>query len=521
MVWNQNASLIRPQNLYLVVCISFVFSVSSAFPDLSDKFCTFKVTFRNFRLILSWELKNYSVVPDRYTFQYTAISRPNQVKIVEHCSNTTASSCDLTDVWEVLPETYTFRVDGFRGNTTLVQCSSNLFLVTHMSLEPPEFDIVGFTDHINVLVKFPPVIPKILGGGVLEFYLSLIIEEQSGNIVKKHNPKLNETITGNFTYVIDKLLPNTNYCVSVYFNPRNLGEVHRSPVKCILLQPGQETESSESAKIGGIITMFVIAAVIVITIIILKRVGYICLKNHFPKVLNFYNFSTWVFPEMPPLETVAFVEVIHVNRKKKVWDYNYDDESDSNDDTAAPQTNAGGYTMHGLVGRLLGPASASSATPEDCMELDSEEPDPSEPDTDIDTEPLVPSGPSPGQSEGTSGAYECRGKQLQDPITEEDSWSTGGSGDKITFNVNLSSVFMRVLDDDSEVPPGLPSFPEETYNLQESHSLETSSLAASGERTQPLFPTPSAECQWPEDVLSDESDSSKSDVDIGDGYIMR
>ena len=54
-----------------------------------------------------------------------------------------------------------------------------------MSLEPPEFDIVGFTDHINVLVKFPPVIPKILGGGVLKFYLSLIIEEQSGNIVKK------------------------------------------------------------------------------------------------------------------------------------------------------------------------------------------------------------------------------------------------------------------------------------------------------------------------------------------------
>ena len=36
-----------------------------------------------------------------------------------------------------------------------------------------------------------------------------------------------------------------------------------------------------------------------------------------------------MFAELPPLEKVATVEVIHVNRKKKVWNYNYDDENDT------------------------------------------------------------------------------------------------------------------------------------------------------------------------------------------------
>ncbi|XP_045758494.2 interferon alpha/beta receptor 2 isoform X3 [Mirounga angustirostris] len=416
MLWSQNASPIRSQNLCLVVCISLVFGVLSSLPDLSDKSCTFKVTLHNFRVILSWELKNHSIVPDHYTLQYTVISRPDHVKIVEHCSNITASFCDLTDLWEVLPETYAVTVDGFRGNTTLVTCFIDFFLATHISLEPPEFDIVDFTDHINVNVNFPPVIPKILDGEVLQFYLSLIIEEQSGGIVKKN-----------------------------------------------------------------------------------------------------YNSSAWVFPEMPPVEAVAFVEVIHVNRKKKVWNYNYDDESDSNDEATDPVTSTGGYTKHGLMGGLLRPTSASLATCGDCLEPNTEEADLSE----QDSEPLMTPGPCPRWSECASGAYKGGGKLLQDPLSEEDSSSMEEAGDKITFNVNLSSVFVSALDDDSEVPPGLPSFPEETFDLEDSHQLETGFLAAHGEGTQPPSPTPSAECPWPEDVLSDKSDSSESDVDIRDGYIMR
>lgn len=210
---------------------------------------------------------------------------------------------------------------------------------------------------------------------------------------------------------------------------------------------------------------------------------------------------------MPPWEAVAFVEVIHINRKKKEWNYNYDDESDSNDEATAPLTSTGGYTKHGLLTGLPGPTSASSPTGQDCLELDTEEPNLSEPKG----EPPMAPEPSLG-----------RGKLLQDCFFEDGS-STEEAGDKIVFNVNLSSVFVSTLDDDvstldddSDVPPVLPSFPEE-----DSHTPEPSFLATSREGTQQPFPTPSAECPWPEDVLSDKRDSSEPNVDIGDGYIMR
>lgn len=52
--------------------------------------------------------------------------------------------------------------------------------------EPPEFEVVGFMDHINVTVKFPPVTPKIYGESIWEILgpESFVIEEQAGKNVK-------------------------------------------------------------------------------------------------------------------------------------------------------------------------------------------------------------------------------------------------------------------------------------------------------------------------------------------------
>lgn len=514
MLLSQNASAMRPLNVYLVAYISLVFGTLQAFPE---DFCIFRMTLRNFRVILSWELENHSIVPTHYTLWYTIMSRPEDMKVVKDCTEVTGSFCDLTDVWESMPETYVPRVVAFRGNTTLLSCTSreSIFPAIKMSLEPPDFEIVGFTDHVKVIVKFPPVIPKILRGEGLHVYLSLVIEEVSGGIIKKHKPKINaKTITGNFTYVIDNLIPNTNHCVSVYFEPSDPGKIIESPTKCTLLKPGQESESSESAKIGGLITMFLIVVVFISTIVILQHTGYICLRYEFPKVLNFYNFSAWVFAELPPLEAVALLEVIHVHRKKKVWDYNYDDESDS-DNEAAPRTNAGGYTMHGLTGRPGFPASGSSATVEDCCDPDAEEAD--LPTPEAECESLMAPGSGPWQPECTSEADEGRGTRLEDHFSEEDGSSMEGSGDRIIFNVDLNSVLMRVLDDNSEVPPEL-SLPEDSSELEDPSEMETNLLVASGGGTQPSFPM---ECLWPEDSPSETSDTSESDVDIRDGYITR
>ncbi|XP_058152159.1 interferon alpha/beta receptor 2 isoform X1 [Dasypus novemcinctus] len=505
MLLSQEASSIRPLHLYPWVYISLLFGTSHA---LTDEPCILKMTLQNFRPVLSWELKNHSIVPTHYTLWYTIMSKSEDMKIVEACTNITSPSCDLAGVWEHMHETYIPKVVGFRGSTELVTCLGHLFLATDMTFEPPEFEIVGYTDHMNVIVKFPSVALEILD------YLSLVIEEQSADIVKKHNPKINRNITGNFKYVVDKLLPNTNYCVSVYFEPKHLGTIQKSPLKCTLLKPGQESESSESYKIG-IIALFLIATAIISSTIILKRTGYICLRKDFPKVWDFSNKSVWIFPEMLLPEAVDSVEVIGIKRKKKVWNYSYDDESDS-DNEETPRTSVVGYTMHGLTGRPLGPASASSSL----LKSQFSDPDTGEPDL-PEAEPLmaVP-GPGPGEAGGTSGPYQRRESPLQDPFSEEDSNSTEGSGDRVTFNVDLNSVFMRVIDDeDSEVPPTLPSLPEETVHLEDPDEME-SSLMPSEEGTQPPFPVPSVECQWSEEP-SDKSSSSESDVDVGDGYIMR
>lgn len=50
-------------------------------------------------------------------------------------------------------------------------------------IEPPEFEITDFTDHINVTVKFPSNLPKVLRNNS-EDYLRLIISEETGGIVK-------------------------------------------------------------------------------------------------------------------------------------------------------------------------------------------------------------------------------------------------------------------------------------------------------------------------------------------------
>lgn len=227
-----------------------------------------------------------------------------------------------------------------------------------------------------------------------------------------------------------------------------------------------------------------------------------------------------MFPELPPLEAVAVLEVIHINRKKKVWDYNYDDESDS-DNEVAPRTSAGGYTMHGLIGRPLGPASASSATLQDCSDPDTEEADLPEPEAEAESESLLAPGPGPWPSERTGEGYKGRGAPLVDPFSEDDSSSTERSGDRVIFNVDLNSVLVRVLDDDdSEVPPGL-SLPEETVKLEDPDESETSLPVASEGGTWPRLPPPSVECLWPEDSPSEKSDTSESGDDIRDGYLMR
>ncbi|XP_029400585.1 interferon alpha/beta receptor 2 isoform X2 [Mus pahari] len=222
--------------LCLVVCESLETISPSAFDGYPDEPCTINMTIRNFRLILSWELENKSSPPANFTLWYTVMSKNEDLMKVKNCSDTTKSSCDVTAEWLEGMESYVAIVLVHRGDLTVCRCSDYI-VPANAPLKPPEFEIIGFTDHINVTMEFPPVTSKIIREKMRS--TPFVIKEQIGDSIRKqHKPKVNN-VTGNFTFVLKDLLPKTNYCVSVYFDD---DPAIKSPLKCIVLQPDQESE---------------------------------------------------------------------------------------------------------------------------------------------------------------------------------------------------------------------------------------------------------------------------------------
>ncbi|CAK6442108.1 unnamed protein product [Pipistrellus nathusii] len=509
MPWTGRAVAMRLASLCLMVHAGPALRAPQTWPESSNESCIFRLTLRDFRPILSWELKNRSIMPTHYTLWHTDMSGSNvPLELVPECANTTRASCDLTRHWRSLTEMYLPRLVGSRGGATLVDCEGSIFPDTDMILEPPEFEISGFEDHINVTLKFPPALPKLQPGEGLWLHLSLSIEEESEGIVKQHLLQIGEHTTGNFTYVIDKLAPNTNYCVSVYLKGNFLSNSQQSPWKCTRLPPRPDSEALALAAVQGLVVLFLTVAVLGSTLAILRQVGYICLRSKVPKVLNFHGMAIWAFPEWPPLEAVAVAEVIQVHRKRRVWDYSYGDESDG-DEEADPRASAGAYTMHGLAARPLCPGSPSSATPGAGEEAES----------------LMAPGPGPWPAERSGGAYEGTGNWgaerpggayegqgswgagpeeeggawPADPFPKGDSGPTESPGDRIFFNVDLNSVLVRVPDgEDSGAPAGFGPL-EETGGLED-----------------PEDSTPG-----PEEAPCGECDTSPSNARLGDGYMMR
>lgn len=516
MLWNPNTSALRPLPWNLLGLVSLLLSIAGALPGSSEKACTLKATLRDFRLILSWEFQSHKLTPTHYTLWYTIMSKNEEMKMVEDCAHITRSFCDLTHVWQDMGETYIPKVVGLRGNSTLASCMRDIRLTANMSLEPPEFEIVGSADHIKVTTNIPAGISRLIEELLLN--TPLVIEEQSEIIMKKHKPKISGNMTGEFSYIIDKLIPNTNYCISVYFEHSNTDVAPK--IKCILLRPEEESETSESGKIGGIIFIFLILAAILSVLNIMKRTGYICLRHDFPQVLNFHNISTCVFVELSPWEKMDLVEVILVSKKKKVWHSNDDDHDDSSDhdnesdseDEAATGISPG-YTMHGLVGRLLSPASSSRTldSPEDPT-LDGA--DPEEPKA--DTEPLEVARSDPLWR--VSGACEGTGDLPPGTFAEESDSSTECSGDRNLFNVDLKSVCVRSLEDEESSNSLMLPIPEGTMDREVPEETDSGLVEASITATW----LPFAESLWPEAAPSEESDSSsESNFCFGDGYIAR
>lgn len=212
------------------------------------------------------------------------------------------------------------------------------------------------------------------------------------------------------------------------------------------------------------------------------------------------------------------MEVIPKNTKKRLWNYDYGDSSDS--DEEVPKASVTGYTMHGLMGKPLQQASDTSANLEEPPhEEDSGAEECEEAEAGAGAEPQLLTEVEAEPSKDPSGPYEGRKSMLRDSFPEDNS-SMDGPGGNVIFNVNLNSVFLRVLHD--EDASEMMYLTEDKGLLDEGpHRTESDLQIAGGDRTQLPNPSLSSQGLWTEDGSSEKTDSSDSDADAGDGYIMR
>lgn len=67
--WGRSGLWPRYNHGFWISVFPFFFLLFSLY--FSEDFCIFRMTLRNFRVILSWELENHSIVPTHYTLWYT------------------------------------------------------------------------------------------------------------------------------------------------------------------------------------------------------------------------------------------------------------------------------------------------------------------------------------------------------------------------------------------------------------------------------------------------------------------
>ncbi|XP_074070181.1 interferon alpha/beta receptor 2-like isoform X1 [Macrotis lagotis] len=496
---------------YLSASICFIFSnaslesicfiSSNTSMELPLQNCSLTMKSHNFHSILSWKLSSNATRPSHYTVFSINIRLEEECKAVENCINITKTSCNLIDSYEVL-ETYYFTVAGFNGTKKIVECAVEFFPITQTILDPPEVSIFGFKDTINVTVHHPASLSN-LKDNEKEFISSVVIKVKSHDIVDEEL-KFEMADREYVETIIDSVIPNSNYCISAYWDLPSKDNMILSPLKCIMLSPSQESGSEKNTVIPyKFVACFIIFPIIIFGII-LKKAGYICTKKtNFPKSLNFSTHKSNLL--QMPHEKVTRIMMISKTKKKKM-SYDSDDKSDS--DYESTQSIENNYATNGFTCRSVSQDSKFTWREYNATGLDPNEPE--NPETDpspADTDPLKP---NPDVNRICHNWSNLSGSSTFSSRLE----------DCFNFNVNLRTVFIGDSGDDkaSEEDSAQIFLPvqEDKSNLVDADGTELKHLTHSTH-----FCVPSEDYLSSENASSDESVNSESNVDLGDGYIRR
>ncbi|KAJ7320532.1 hypothetical protein JRQ81_020043 [Phrynocephalus forsythii] len=258
--------------------------------------------------------------------------RKQNWKIITGCSNISRLFCDLTK--ELTDPCKTYRILVQQVTESGVQTSLQLFtpyLDTCLGL--PQFNLSTCPNCINVTVKLSsPALVKVYKK--VDYTVKVAAEDFP---VKSEQ---SETEEESFHTVIRNLLPNRNYCISVDISTTvNNNLCTPSSPKCIFINSMNQSEVILPAISAGI----VMALILVSTIFILYKAGFICLrKMKWPLILKVAPGSHYSIFESDPEEQLHNIQVIQEKKREVLG---YDDEEEEEEDSGSDVENDGTYAI--------------------------------------------------------------------------------------------------------------------------------------------------------------------------------
>ncbi|XP_038622153.1 interferon alpha/beta receptor 2 isoform X2 [Tachyglossus aculeatus] len=477
---------------------------------------TLKMKSQNFHHNLTWGLNDCPVTPTRFTVQYTAISQGDNFTEVSECTRTPRFYCDVTNRFVDVGETYITLVQGFAGDRVFTE-NLEFMPIKDTTLGPPEVHIAALEDQIEVTVHLPEGLlddPKTPSNPwpFHEFNgLTGTIKVASMNRPEESRLIKIKDIHGGFSSVVEGLFLNTNYCITAEIHSPLNTNSQPSDLKCTVLASSVKSEPIKSQVVGGTFVFVFLLIFGLLSLMALKIGGCICLRRkRLPKVLDILTLPFRVFQDPLPEKTFP-VEIICRPGRRRPPKRMPSGSDPSDDDSEDEESESGGY-----MGHVLSCIATVTGQPSE-HEEDSEPGGASEPEG--DPEPEEPGGWGagslhPGLPAGVASP-EGTDSRVWDPVPEEDCFPGDRLGNRGHFNIDLSSVFVKIAREEA-VGGNQSSSPAPDCPVQT--ELEPLLPADLGVKSSPAPASP----RW--DLSSEgvsSEDGGSSEEDLGDGYITR
>ncbi|XP_072369508.1 interferon alpha/beta receptor 2-like isoform X1 [Scyliorhinus torazame] len=291
----------------------------------------------NLHHVLMWEAGTGTPFTTRYTVQYLALStlgmeeHPQNVNqtndeerawvVVQNCSLISNRTCDLTNEFTDIYESYFTRVKAVTEMDESNWTSSNVFQpLDDSKLRPVNFNLSESTiGELKVnfdIPSIPPFIPDFGSKSFLDILFALYysITVSKGGELEKIRDVLERTEKISVEEIFANVQPNTNYCVTIRLFTFDKDQSDPLETKCIVTQYESKVKVPQTLLI---VFLCGLGVGLVMVIVVLYKGGYLgFLSKYGPQALNNLKHIHPVYNCNNVQEKLSSLEPVHFKEKK-------------------------------------------------------------------------------------------------------------------------------------------------------------------------------------------------------------